>query len=35
MGAALAYVISPFDLLTERRFGALGYLDDLVVIVRH
>jgi uncharacterized membrane protein YkvA (DUF1232 family) len=33
MGAALAYVISPFDLLTERRFGMLGYLDDLVVIV--
>jgi uncharacterized membrane protein YkvA (DUF1232 family) len=33
MGAALAYVISPFDLMTERRFGVLGYLDDLVVIV--
>src|SRR5512139_139142 len=33
MGAALAYMISPFDLLTERRFGALGYLDDLVVII--
>ena len=33
MGAALAYVISPIDLFTERRFGALGYLDDLVVIV--
>jgi uncharacterized membrane protein YkvA (DUF1232 family) len=33
MGAALAYVISPIDLMTERRFGALGYLDDLVVIV--
>jgi uncharacterized membrane protein YkvA (DUF1232 family) len=33
MGAALAYVISPIDLLTERRFGPIGYLDDLVVIV--
>jgi len=33
MGAALVYVISPFDLMTERRFGVLGYLDDLVVIV--
>jgi len=33
MGAALAYVISPIDLISERRFGVLGYLDDLVVIV--
>jgi uncharacterized membrane protein YkvA (DUF1232 family) len=33
MGAALAYVISPIDLLSERRFGAIGYLDDLVVVV--
>ena len=33
MGAALAYVISPIDLLSERRFGPLGYLDDFVVIV--
>ena len=33
MGAALAYVISPIDLLLERRFGPLGYLDDFVVIV--
>jgi uncharacterized membrane protein YkvA (DUF1232 family) len=33
MGAALAYVISPFDLLSARRFGPLGYLDDLVVVV--
>ena len=33
MGAALAYVISPIDLISERRFGAVGYLDDLVVIV--
>ena len=33
MGAALAYVISPIDLLSEHRFGPVGYLDDLVVIV--
>jgi uncharacterized membrane protein YkvA (DUF1232 family) len=33
MGAALAYVISPIDLLSERRMGVIGYLDDLVVIV--
>ena len=33
MGAALAYVISPIDLISERRFGVLGYLDDLVVVV--
>jgi uncharacterized membrane protein YkvA (DUF1232 family) len=33
MGAALAYVLSPIDILSERRMGALGYLDDLVVIV--
>jgi uncharacterized membrane protein YkvA (DUF1232 family) len=33
MGAALAYVISPIDLLSERRLGVVGYLDDLVVIV--
>ena len=33
MGAALAYVISPIDLLSERRFGPIGYLDDLVVVV--
>jgi uncharacterized membrane protein YkvA (DUF1232 family) len=33
MGAALAYVISPIDLLSARRFGPLGYLDDLVVVV--
>jgi uncharacterized membrane protein YkvA (DUF1232 family) len=33
MGAAIAYVISPIDLLSMRRFGALGFLDDLVVIV--
>ncbi|MCX6550338.1 MAG: DUF1232 domain-containing protein [Acidobacteria bacterium] len=33
MGAALAYVISPIDLLSTRRFGVVGYLDDLVVVV--
>lgn len=33
LGAAVAYVISPIDLLSERRFGAIGYLDDLVVVV--
>jgi len=33
LGAALAYVISPIDLFSERRFGPIGYLDDLVVIV--
>jgi len=33
MGAAVAYVVSPIDLLPEGRFGPLGYLDDLVVIV--
>jgi len=33
MGAAIAYVVSPIDLISGRRFGALGYLDDLVVLV--
>ena len=33
MGAAVAYVVSPFDLIPESRFGPLGYLDDVVVIV--
>ena len=33
LGAALAYAISPIDLISERRFGPLGYVDDLVVIV--
>jgi uncharacterized membrane protein YkvA (DUF1232 family) len=33
MGAAVAYVISPIDLLSERQFGPIGYLDDLVVVV--
>ena len=33
LGAAVAYVISPIDLISERRFGVIGYLDDLVVVV--
>lgn len=33
MGAALAYVVSPIDIISERRHGVVGYLDDLVVIV--
>jgi uncharacterized membrane protein YkvA (DUF1232 family) len=33
LGAALAYAVSPIDLVSERRLGPLGYLDDLVVIV--
>ena len=33
MGAAIAYVVSPIDLIPESRFGPLGYLDDVVVIV--
>ena len=33
LGAALAYVISPIDLLPERVFGLPGYLDDVAVIV--
>jgi uncharacterized membrane protein YkvA (DUF1232 family) len=30
---AMAYVISPIDVLPERRFGPPAYLDDVVVIV--
>jgi uncharacterized membrane protein YkvA (DUF1232 family) len=33
LGAAIAYVVGPFNLLTERVFGPLGYIDDLVVLV--
>ena len=33
LGAALAYVISPIDLLSERQLGPAGYLDDLAVLV--
>ena len=32
LGAAIAYVVGPFSLLTERVFGPLGYLDALVVL---
>jgi uncharacterized membrane protein YkvA (DUF1232 family) len=31
IGGALAYFISPFDLLPEAILGPIGYLDDLVV----
>jgi uncharacterized membrane protein YkvA (DUF1232 family) len=31
--AALAYVMSPIDLLPRRLFGPLGYLDDVIVLV--
>jgi uncharacterized membrane protein YkvA (DUF1232 family) len=33
IGGALAYFISPFDLLPEALLGPIGYLDDLVVAV--
>jgi uncharacterized membrane protein YkvA (DUF1232 family) len=33
LGAAIAYVVGPFNLLSGRMFGPLGYLDDLVVLV--
>ncbi len=33
LGAAVAYVVSPVDLIPERIFGVLGYLDDLAVMV--
>ena len=33
LGAALAYVISPIDLLPESRFGVAGYVDDVAVVV--
>jgi uncharacterized membrane protein YkvA (DUF1232 family) len=33
LGAALAYVVSPIDLIPERIFGAMGYLDDVAVMV--
>jgi uncharacterized membrane protein YkvA (DUF1232 family) len=33
LGAAIAYVASPIDLISARRFGVIGYLDDLVVVV--
>jgi uncharacterized membrane protein YkvA (DUF1232 family) len=33
LGAALAYAVSPVDLLPERVFGAAGYVDDAAVLV--
>ncbi len=33
LGIAMAYVISPIDLIPESRFGVIGYLDDVVVVV--
>lgn len=33
LGAALAYVVSPIDILPERALGPIGYLDDLAVMV--
>lgn len=33
LGAALAYVVSPIDILPERALGPVGYLDDLAVLV--
>lgn len=33
LGAAMAYAISPIDLLPESRFGVVGYLDDVAVVV--
>jgi len=33
LGAALAYVVSPIDLMPERIFGKLAFLDDLAVLV--
>ena len=33
LGVALAYVVSPIDILPERVLGPVGYLDDLAVLV--
>jgi uncharacterized membrane protein YkvA (DUF1232 family) len=33
VGAALAYVMSPVDLIPERTIGVPGYLDDVAVMV--
>ena len=33
LGAALAYMVSPIDLIPDRMFGALGYIDDIAVMV--
>lgn len=32
-GLALAYVVSPFDLLSEAAFGPVGMLDDLAILL--
>ena len=33
LGGALAYFVSPIDLLPERTFGPIGYIDDLAILV--
>ena len=33
LGGALAYAVSPIDLIPERYVGVLGYLDDAAVMV--
>ena len=33
LGSALAYVVSPIDLIPDRFFGGLGYIDDIAVMV--
>lgn len=33
LGAAIAYFITPFDLIPEGLLGPFGYLDDIVVAV--
>ena len=32
LGLVLAYVLSPLDVIPESIFGALGLLDDLIVM---
>ena len=33
LGAALAYMVSPIDLIPDKMFGGLGYIDDAAVMV--
>jgi uncharacterized membrane protein YkvA (DUF1232 family) len=33
LGAALAYTVSPIDLIPDKMFGGLGYIDDAAVMV--
>ncbi len=33
LGAALTYMVSPIDLIPDRLFGGLGYIDDIAVMV--